>query len=266
MDKTNKFALVTGASSGIGWHISKELAQRGYSLFAVSNQHQELQKLKTELEKEYGISVETLNINLAQKEAAQQIYRFCIEKALKVEVLVNNAGMMIFGELVQTQIKSAEEILQLHMSTPVLLCRLFGEEMKQRNSGYILNVSSISAVIPYPTIALYGPSKTFLRKFSKALRTEMRPLGVNVTCLIPGATVTSLFDTSKINLKLGLRLGVFKQPDFVAKAGVDALFRKKGEQIPGIFNKLVVIFVPLVPQFVIDLLYKRYRRYSSKIS
>lgn len=257
MNESIKYALVTGASSGIGWHISKELAQRAYSLVAVSNQPKELQELKTELEREYAIIVEILNVDLSQKESAQQVYNFCRENEIEIEVLVNNAGMMVSGKFIQTDLLSADKILQLHMNTPVMLCRLFGEDMKNKEQGFILNISSISAVMPYPVIALYGPTKTFVRKFSKALRSEMKVLGIHVTCLIPGATETALFDTSKINLKLAHNLGIMRKPQFVAKAGVNALFNGKAEKIPGIFNKLIMIFVLLVPRFVIDLIYRK---------
>jgi hypothetical protein len=132
---------------------------------------------------------------------------------------------------------------------------LFGEKMVKNKRGYILNVSSISAVMPYPVISLYGPTKTFLRSFTRAIRTELRREGVYVTCLIPGATATSLYEPYEVNIPLALRLGVMKKPAVVARAGVSALFANRPECIPGFMNKLVVRLLPLIPHAVIGWIY-----------
>lgn len=260
MNNQKEYALVTGASSGIGWHISRELAARAYSIVAVSNQPNQLNTLKSELEKDYGIKVETLDCDLSRVDAAENIFNFCQEKKLQVEVLVNNAGILVYGEVVSVDINTAKTILQLHMNTPVMLCRLFGEFMKTNGKGYILNVSSISAVMPYPTIALYGPTKTFLRKFTRALRTEMKGCGVNVSCLLPGATATALYDNKKINIPLAIKLGVMKKPESIARAGVKALFNERAECIPGLLNKFAMLFTLIIPHALIGFIYRKMNR------
>ena len=254
-----KYALITGASSGIGWHLSIELAQRGYSIIAVSNQPQQLEDLKKELEQKYAVQVFTLNLNLALPDSAKQVFDFCEANSIEVEALVNNAGILIFGEAARVEYAKAATILQLHMNTPALLCRLFGEKMMARKKGFILNVSSISSVMPYPGISLYGPSKTFLRYFTRALRTEMKLYEVNVTCLLPGATATALYDTHNINVPLAMKLGVMKKPEGIAKAGVNALFNNRAECIPGWINKLTVRIIPYVPHVFIGLIHKSAR-------
>ncbi|MCK5700376.1 MAG: SDR family NAD(P)-dependent oxidoreductase, partial [Cyclobacteriaceae bacterium] len=113
-------------------------------------------------------------------------------------------------------------------------------------------VSSISAVMPFPIISFYGPSKTFLRFFSRALRTEMKSDKIKVTCLLPGATATALYDTHNVNIPLAMKLGLMKKPDYVARAGVKALFAEQAECIPGVLNKLVVLLLPIVPHIVIE--------------
>ena len=255
-----KYAMVTGASSGIGWHISRELAARGYSIVAVSNQVGQLNDLKSELEKDFQIDVLLVDCDLSQASAAESIFDFCRQAKLQVEVLVNNAGMFVYGEVAGADIEKVRAILHLHMNTPALLCRLFGAVMVENQSGYILNVSSISAVMPYPTISLYGPTKTFLRKFTRALRTELKVRGVSVCCLLPGATATALYDTKNINLSLAMRLGIMKKPDVVAKAAVNALFRKRAECIPGLLNRFIMGFVPLLPPSLIGFIYKKMKR------
>ena len=260
MSELVKYAVVTGASSGIGWHISRELAARGYSIVAVSNQAEQLKALKSELERAYQIKVHTRDCDLSETGAAESIFDYCQQKHLEVEVLVNNAGILIHREFVDVDLKRTRSILQLHMNTPVMLCRLFGELMEKKQKGYILNVSSISAVMPYPTISLYGPTKAFLRQFTRALRSELQGSGVGVLCLLPGATATGLYDTKEINTRKAMRLGIMKKPEDVAKAGVTALFKNRAESIPGLLNKFTMRIIPLIPGSLIRYIYKRWKR------
>jgi short-subunit dehydrogenase len=257
MANTEKYALVTGASSGIGWHFAESLARKGYSVVAVSNQPAQLDDLKKKLEQVYGINVITLNTDLAQENSAQQVFDFCNRKNLIIEVLVNNAGIFFFEEVTRVDYSLMKSILGLHMRTPALLCRLFGEQMIKRQRGYILNVSSISAVMPYPGLSLYGPTKAFLRHFTRAFRTEMKAYGVHVTCLIPGATDTALYDASKYNTPLLIKLGIMKKPVTVANAGIRALYKNRAVCIPGLLNKLVLLLFPVLPHFIISIIYRR---------
>ena len=254
---SKNYAVVTGASSGIGWHISRELAARGYSIVAVSNQSENLTKLKSELEETYGSSVHTIDCDLSTPGAAESVYNYCSKRELQVEVLVNNAGMLVFGETMTVDMKRIKTILQLHMNTPVLLCRFFGTHMVENQKGYILNISSISSVMPFPTISLYGPTKSFLRGFTRALRSEVKGSGVSVSCLIPGATATALYDTDKLNLPMLVRLRIMKRPENVARAGVNALFRGKAERVPGLINKFILLFIPLIPHAFVGYIYKK---------
>jgi uncharacterized protein len=257
VNQIKRYALVTGASSGIGWHITENLAIRGYSIVAISNQPAELIALKNKIEPIYTVTVITLNMDLAQENSARQVFDFCEEKGLEVEVLVNNAGMLVFGQVLKVDYTLTKTIMNLHMITPALLCKLFGEKMTARGKGYILNVSSISAVMPYPGISLYGPTKAFLRLFTRALRTETKPFGIRVTCLIPGATATNLYDAHQYNIPLLLKLGVFKKPESVARAGINALIKNRAKCIPGLLNKVIVFIFPLIPHFVIGMIYRK---------
>jgi len=258
MQHPGKLALVTGASSGIGWHIADQLAAEGWDILSVSNQGGRLKELKENLERNHGIAVTILDMDLAREEAARELYRYCRENGLEVELLVNNAGMFFFSEMVEADVLSARAILQLHVTTPALLCRLFGGDMKARGSGYILNMSSISAVMPYPTISMYAPTKTFLRHFSRAIRTELKPYGVQVTCLIPGATKTGLYaGMPQVNAMVAGGGGA-REPAWVARKGLQGLFRGKAEVVPGLLNRVVMRLAPLVPHSLISYLFRRY--------
>jgi len=261
MENNRPFALVTGASSGIGWHISLKLAERNFSLVAVSNQSTGLSRLKEEVERDFAVEVITLDMDLALPGAAQRVFDFCEERGLAIEVLVNNAGVLIFSELVRVPKDELQRILQLHVITPAALCRCFASRMVSQKKGYILNVASTSAVMPYPIISLYGPSKTFIRAFTRALRLETKAHGIGVTCLMPGATATPIYDDKGVNVPLGKKLGVMVPPERVARRAVRALFAKKAEYIPGIINQGIVRLLPWVPYFVV---YRTYRLAQSR--
>jgi len=229
----------------------------------VSNQPEQLKDLKNELEKTYQVATVTFNLDLALESSPQQLFELCNKNNYFVEVLINNAGTLIFGEAVKVDFYRTKSILNLHVTTPVLLCRLFSEQMLKHGKGFILNVSSISSVMPYPTISLYGPTKAFIRYYSRALRTELREFGINVTCLLPGATLTSLYNAGKFNTPLMKRLGIVRKPENVARVAIKALFRNRAECIPGLINKLVLFLLPLVPYFIIRCIYRK-TRFSNK--
>ncbi|MDR0803056.1 SDR family NAD(P)-dependent oxidoreductase [Fluviicola sp.] len=250
-------ALITGGSSGIGFAMAKELARKKKNLLLVSNQEKELQQCKQTLEKNFNVQCFTLYKDLTEQNAAQDIFDYCKQHKFEIDILINNAGMLVFSEVVSTGIKRVNAILQLHIYTPTMLCRLFGEEMKHKRRGLILNVSSVSAVMPYPGISLYGPTKTYMRYFTRAFRSEMKIYNVTVTCLIPGATITALYDPNKINLQLAKKLGIMKEAESVAKSAVSALYKNKAKIIPGTLNKLTIWFMPLIPSWVIYQIHKR---------
>lgn len=261
MNDGRSYAVVTGASSGIGWFMAVELAKKGYSIVAVSNQAEALAQLKSDLERKYSIKVKLIDCDLAKNDAAEKVFQFCEQNKLHVEVLVNNAGVLVYGAFIHIDVDVANNILQLHMNTPAMLCRLFADKMVKNKKGYILNVSSISSVMPYPFISFYGPTKTFIRQFTKALRFEMNGTGVHVTCLLPGATATALYDPEKVNLKLAMKLGVMQTPEHVAKVGIRSLFKDQKQCIPGLINKFTMLFVRIVPDFLIAFIYKKKRHH-----
>ncbi len=256
---SREVALITGGSSGIGLAIAHELAKRKYPLLLVSNQENKLIECKFEIENKFGVQCHTLFADLSTEASIPQIIDFCQNHGLSVTILVNNAGTLIFSEVVEVPENKVHAILHLHMVAPTMLCRIFGEQMKRNKYGYILNVSSISAVMPFPGISLYGPTKTYMRYFTRALRTEMKPYGVCVTCLLPGATATAMHNPEKVNIGLAKKLRVMHDPEIVAKKAVYAMFWNKAESIPGFINKITMVFLPLLPAFIVDLIYRNTR-------
>lgn len=242
-----QWALITGASSGIGLAYARELASRGYHLVIVSNEEKAIQETGEHLSGEYGIETFPLYRDLAIPGAAKELYETCKEKGIPVEILINNAGMFFFKETLSERPLIIEKMLCLHVTTPTQLCYFFGQEMKKRRHGFILNMSSLSAWLPYPGIALYASTKCYLKSFSRALRSELIDYGVSVTVLCPGGVSTNLYNLSDNLKSLAIHLGIMMRPETVAKKGVNALLHRQALLIPGLFNKLCTPLVLCLP-------------------
>ncbi|MBR6273277.1 MAG: SDR family NAD(P)-dependent oxidoreductase, partial [Bacteroidales bacterium] len=160
------WALVTGGSSGMGLEYARQLAARGYDLLLVSNQQAALEQAADDLHDQFGVRTMARYQDLSSVAAADELLAFCVAHSLEIEVLVNNAGMFFFEELHPENEAKALKMLQLHVYTPTRLCILFGEAMKHRGQGYILNVSSMAAKLPCPGIAVYSATKAYLKSFS----------------------------------------------------------------------------------------------------
>ncbi len=249
--KIESYALVTGASSGIGLAFVHLLADKGYNICLVSNEKEKLSVLTKEIEASQIVKCVSLNIDLAQDDAAQKVHSFCKEQNLSIEVLINNAGVLIVDNFLHVESQRISDLLKLHISTTTLLCQLMAKDMIVEGKGYILNVSSTSAYMPYPLISIYGPSKTYIRSFTKAIRNELYNKNIYVSCILPGAVDTNLFTLSPSKVKLAKQLGLMHSPHFIAKKGLQILFKNKGQLVPGLLNKISLVLLKLIPNFVI---------------
>ncbi len=250
-------ALVTGGCSGIGRAIAEELAARGHSLLLVSDRSSEVSRSAAEIRTRYGVAVHALSLDLARPDAATELHDATRKLGLEIEVLVNNAGFFFFGEAADAEPARARAMLQLHVVTPSLLCTLFGRDMRARGRGHILIVSSVSAWRDLPGISYYGSSKKYLRGFASALRSELQPHGVNVTCLAPGATDTALYGPDVVAVELARRLGLMLDAREVAAEGVRALFERRAEIVPGRLARVMASGAALTPQWLVDLARRR---------
>lgn len=244
---SNKTALITGGSSGIGLEYAREFASRGYSLALVSNREAELDGARESLERESGTTVHTLFADLAEKGCAAKILQWCDALGLEVEVLVNNAGMFFMEYLGKDNLGKAGTMISLHIDAPTELCVLFGTRMKERGKGYILNMSSMTARIPAPGIAVYSASKAYLKSFGRGFSYEMRPFGVKVTTVCPAAIDTGLYPIPDGLRKTLRRLGIIRSPGWLARRAVRALFRGRRVISPGVTNALVPAVVAMMP-------------------
>lgn len=247
------YALITGASSGIGRHYALQLAERGYNIIAVSNQPVELEAVAAELTSRYGVEAHTLCVNLAEQGAALDIFNRCKSEGWDVEILVCNAGMLLFSTLTNTDPERLATIINLHCTTTTLLCRYFGQWFKEQGRGKILLMSSSTAWLPYPTISHYAATKAYLKSFGSSLWYELHRSGVSVTVVFPGAVDTPLYKLSDTLRRRFVQLGVMMRPESIAKQGIRGMMRGRRRVTPGFFTKFVVAVCALLPARVLDI-------------
>ncbi len=247
---------MTGGCSGIGRALAEGLAARGHDV-VLADLSATVDGAAAEIARAHRVAAHPIRIDLARPEAAGELYEAVRARGVTVDVLVNNAGIFFFGEAVDAAPARANALLQLHVVTPSLLCARFGADLRARRRGHILIVSSASAWRDFPGISYYGASKKYLRGFARALRSELAVYGVNVTCLLPGAVATALYDGKGVPVALAKRLGVMMEPRAVAEAGLAALFSGEAECVPGVLTRALIGAAVLTPQPVIDLLRRR---------
>lgn len=253
------WALVTGGSSGMGLEYARQLASKGYDLLLVSNQQEELPRVAAELHERYPVQVQTRYQNLATEQAADELFACCQEKNMEIEVLINNAGMFFFEEFsTENEVKSLT-MMRLHILTPTRLCLLFGEEMKKRGYGYILNMSSMAAKLPCPGISIYSATKAYLKSFSKSLYFEMRPYGVGVTTVCPAAIATPLYKLNPSLLKLGVNIGLIGTPRWLVRRALRGMFHHRRVVKPGLMNYYLPPLIAILPKWLVARLWKKYK-------
>jgi short-subunit dehydrogenase len=249
----NKYALVTGGSSGIGLAFSRRLAELGHNILLVSNQRHELEIVASELHVNFGIKTATLFIDLARQEAAQEVFDFCQQHNFEVEILINNAGIFYFKYIYETDISLINKILSLHIITPALMVKLFSKSMIERKNGYIMNISSIAAWMKFPGIAFYGATKAFVRNISMGIGEEFCRSNVSITVVCPGAVATDLYNLSSKYQRLGIRLGIIIPPEKLAKRAIKKMFKRRKQYIPSpLVNRSAIWLCNHLPHFLIQ--------------
>ncbi len=246
-------ALVTGASSGIGLQYATQLARDYHTdLLLVSNQERELNDVAAHLTTTYGVKAVAHYADLGLPNAAEEIFAFACDNGLQIDVLINNAGVLLFRPLCSTPMPKIETLLTLHVLTLTKLCRLFGEEMCRRGNGYILNMSSMTAWMTMPGIQCYNASKAYVLNFSKAIWYEFGRKGVRVLAVTPGTINTSLFDLPEKMRKLLLAFGIAMQPETLVRKALKKLFTSKRKAyLPGAWNFIIVPIISHLPDWFV---------------
>lgn len=246
------FALITGASGGIGLSIAHELAKRKINLLLIARSEDKLSTAKTALEEKHKIKVEYLSTDLSKPGSALVVSDWVSKNSFAVNILVNNAGYGIWGNVDKTPMAQLTNMMQLNMIALVELCHVLLGELKKHPKSYILNVASTAAYQAVPTLATYAASKSFVVLFTRGLRKELKDSTVSVTCLSPGATSTNFIDRAGME-SLKERAEKFSMTsDQVAKISINGMFSGKAEVIAGFVNWLSVQFTYFLPKSIIE--------------
>ena len=252
------FALVTGASSGMGLEFARQLAQRGYNLLIVSNVpeiHEAAKELSAISHQLSDIEIIPLQMDLGQQSSARELYEYTRVHEIEVEVLVNNAGVYHDRDILDDSEAFTSLIMNLHMYTPAMLCYLYGQDMRERRHGYILNVCSVTSKMAAQRLGTYGGTKAFLSHFTRALHIELRKYGVHVTDVSPGAVDTGLYSIKPALTKVGKCLGIIVSPQTLVRRALRALFRGRAKTtIPTVFWRVLCFIILLIPTCLLRLI------------
>lgn len=250
-----KTALVTGASSGIGFEFSKILASEGYNLVMVARTDSTLQKSADAIKSKYSVTIKTIVRDLSRPESADLLYNQLVLERIIPEVLINNAGFATFGEFLDTPLSDQMQMIELNISSLTRLCHLVGKEMSKSGKGKILNISSTAAFSPGPMMSVYFASKAYVLSLSEALHEELKEYGITVSVLCPGPTETGFFQ--RANFKGIKFFKNFMDAETVATAGYRGLLKGKKVIVPGLTNKFLVNSMRIFPRSITARLIKR---------
>ena len=248
----NRTALVTGASSGIGLEISKELAKKNMNLVLVARGKDRLIEIAQTIEHKYNVTVLPLSYDLMDEMSVDKIYNDLSAKRINIDMLVNNAGCVEYGTFVGVPVEKAINMLMLNNNALVRMVHRFLPDFIAEGRGRILNVSSITGFQPTPLISVYGATKAFTLSFTEALSIELHGTGVKATALCPGVTDTGMIQAVSDEHSDSIYIPDFMtgDPKSVAKCGVNASLSGKVIEIPGISNKIAVSASRFQPKWV----------------
>ena len=250
----NSYALVTGATSGIGLEISKDLARRGFDLILVARTTEKLVKISNELTQEYNIKCDYFSSDLTLIDSPNQIYQFTNQKKYNVDILVNNAGYALSRAFHKNSMEEEEKCLRVLGTSVIALTKNYINDMISNGGGKIMIVSSVAAFAPASSLqSLYGPVKTFMNRFSESL-SFYNKYGITSTAVCPGYTVTNFHTASGVQAEMDSVPGFLKKSaKRIAEEGVDAMFKGKRISVPTKTWKVIVFLLKIIPHSVFRL-------------
>jgi len=252
------FALVTGASKGIGKAIALSLASRGFDILLVARSADLLEKVAGEIQASTSRTCYWLPLDLAADQAAEAVWEWTEKNAYPVSVLVNNAGYGLSGKFESYTAEVHAEMLHLNIITLTKMTRIFLPELKKHAQAYILNIASSAAYQAVPLLSAYAASKTYVLNFSRGLYHELRGTSVSVTCISPGPTDTNFVNRANVPEKGRKTAERFNMtPAAVAEVAVKTMLQKKPERIVGLSNKLSAFLAWLMPKPLVETVAKK---------
>jgi uncharacterized protein len=240
------YALITGASAGIGESFARALAARGKNLVIVARSREKLTNLAQELKTKHGTDVEVASVDLSEPGAPARLVQSLVDCHITIDLLVNNAGFGARGEFWKLPLERQTEMIRLNVLGLVELTYLLLPPMLERRRGSIINTSSTASFQPVPYTGIYAATKAFVTNFSLALEEELRAYGVQVVTLCPGGTATNFFEASGYGMRS--LPGGLQSPEDVVKEALKALDRRAGLVVPRLINKLSLFVQRFVPR------------------
>ena len=244
------WALVTGAALGIGRQYAEQLAALGYNLLVVDI----LDSVCTEavvIAERHKVKCEAKVMDLATDSAARKLHAWTTAEGYEFDVVINNAGIFSFCDILNTPVERLERMILLHDLTLVTMCRLYGEDMAKRGKGRLLNMSSYSIWMPFPGLAAYSASKAYVKSFTEAFAKELRGTGVTATAICPAGIATDLYGLSKDLQKFGVKWGALMTPQNCARRGLRAMFKGKRIVVPDWWFRILIPMCSFLPGFII---------------
>ena len=244
----------------MGLEFARQLAGRGYDLILVSNEPARLDEAAALLRAQFPVTVTVRFQDLAQADAADRLFAWCREEAgILPDIVVNDAGMFFFKELESSDLPRVQAMVNLHVVTVTRICLLFGNAMKERGNGYLLNVSSMAARLPVPGITVYAATKAYLRSFGRSLSYELKPYGGGMTTVCPAAIATPLYRLHERWMRIGVKTGIIRTPRWLVNRALRAMFRGRRVVSPAPMNVWLPALIALLPGPLIAALWKKFK-------
>lgn len=245
MEENKKIALITGASSGIGRDMARDLAERGYNLILVARDKERLEELK----KEFKVEATIISTDLSDSNNCKELYKEVKNKFGKIDILINNAGFGEFGFFTETNLEKEISLINTNITAVHVLTKLFLKDMKEADSGIILNVASIAGFLPGPLMAAYYSSKSYVLRLSQSIREELKKQksNVKISVLCPGPVNTNFNNVAGV--KFGLPAFT---SEHVAKYTIKKMLKNKFLIIPGLTIKLTAFASKIIPSVILS--------------
>lgn len=244
-----KFTLITGASSGIGEAFARRLAEKKHNLVLVARSEKKLLELCDELMLAHGIIAHFVALDLTGFEADKRLFEETEKHGFEIEWLINNAGFGSMNDFARLDLERELQMIDLNIAALVALTHRYLQQMRERKSGVIINVSSAAGFQPIPFMATYAASKAFVTAFSEAIAEENRPHGIKVLALCPGATDTDFFTVAK--MKEAIQVKGMQTPEQVVETALKAVRRGKSLVVSGFANYFGSVLGTIVPDALI---------------
>lgn len=244
-----EYTLITGASSGIGYEMAKQLADKKHNLILVARSEGKLAALQQELTAKHQIEVVYFLFDLSESNSALDLYHVIKEKKYLITGLINNAGFGDYGNFVEMPLKKDEEMIAVNITALVGLTKLFGADMVAQGKGRIMNVASLLSFLPFPYYSIYSATKCFVLAFTETVAAELEGTGVTITALCPGTVETS-FHTDAMRKTNAMSANKPMPVEVVAKAGVELFLNGKGKKIVGFMNWVLSNLPRVTPDIV----------------